>query len=1238
MSIINTVENAIISLDGGKYQKLMDAYLMKKYQFKNIHPLGVQTGTDKPTKGTPDSYVECDDGKYILIMYGSVEAASYKKLESDILSCFDTKKLKISKNKIDKIICAYTSTNLHIEEIESLKNLIKDVEIELIGLGTVAHDIVFKYRFLAMRFLDIPIDSGQVFDIEEFVNQYDAVGMNAPLGIDCVSRETEINDLKLKIMNNDLIIVSGASGIGKTKFVLEACKQIRDEYHTNIVCVKNNGQMLYNDIRETVNDPGKYLLFLDDANHAMNLESIFEFCISKKVDDEIEIKIVMTVRDYAKYAIKKLALHKVKTEEIELKALSEEIIQNILKETFGIKNKHYLKQIIKISKGNIRLAILAAITAKTSGFPAINNATDIFKNFYSPIFNENKITKNEIIVLFAIAIFGPVTLEAHDGIQYILSSNNISEIEYINICHHLNDIELLDMFVESVVKVSDQSLANYILQYVLIEKKVISIEKLLLNTFPKYSTKLIYAINTIIQLFNSETTLDYIKNEIKTAWNLCSTNDEKEYVKSFKFVNEEKALLYVKKIIDNTDYVSYHLDASKFSKEINGIYGRDEIVQILAGFGKSKQCNIAIDLLLIYFSKRPDRGKEIYYGVSEIMETTIHMHNYDYNHEKYLISRLHENYKESRNPNFAILLICIVKNFLAYEFNTVGQGTSPNTAEFITYHINYSQELMVYRKELWKCLIELRKEETLQEIIDEVITNLHTYDNIEAKKIFTEDVSILLHLYDNDHYVPDFNLIVTFESLVNHMNHLGQDTTELEHFLGKNPDYPIYHILSHEHKRGEDWNSKEEYKKKEISNLIVNYGYEEFKSLFSICKKREANKLQNDFYFRRSIEFIFELLNTNHEKYILAMNAYFSMNTPYLYRINDKMRKLISLISTEEIKHMVKKTDKDNRIKWGKAFYEEFPEEQISLNTVNEMLNFINYQIEFIDIQIPDIYSLPKYKNKGINIVKQITDYLLNVGTNKTYVVANFFGRVLDDRNVDEIIEFFEGDTDKLLELYLLAIKNHNFDYDGKLLLRLIQNNSKYWNKITTKCSEINECNFTNKIFDKIWMMDNYHELINIAYTNIQYSYFSYSKNDTIINIFSLSEKTNPLIIERKNLWITEYINKNAYNEDKIKDIFDIIATALPNERLKYIKIFIKENNSCDMFKKISLFPSHNSFWGSEIPLVEEKINFLQKLLNELYGIDFLEHKIYLKELITRLNQYKQNILKKEYIANFSYI
>ena len=1237
MSIINTVEKAIVSLDGGKYQKLMDAYLMRKYQFSNIHPLGVQTGTDKPTKGTPDSYVECDNGKYIIIMYGSVEAASYKKLESDILSCFDTSKLSIPVEKIDKIICAYTSTNLHIEQVEALKNLIKGVRIELIGLGTVAHEIVLKYRFFATRFLDIPADSGQVFDIEEFVNQYDAGGMNAPLGLDLVAREEEIRDLKDKIMNNDLVVVSGASGIGKTKLVLETCKQMRDEYCMNIVCVKNNGQMLYNDVRETINEPGTYLLFLDDANHAMNLDSIFEFCISKKVDDEVDVRIVMTVRDYAKESIKKLALNKAKFEEVELKALSVEVIQNVLREKLEIRNEHYLKQIVKISKGNIRLAILAAIAAKASGFPAINDATDIFRNFYAPIFDENKITENEMIVLFAIAIFGPVMLEAHDGIQYILASKNISETEYINICHHLNDCELLDMYEKSVVKVSDQSFANYILQYILIEKKIVSIKELLLGTFPKYSSKMIYAINTVIQLFNSEATLEYMENEINAAWEECHACDEKAYVKAFRAVNEEKALLYVKKIIDNTESVVCDLDVVKFPKEITNVREQDEVIQIMTAFGVSKQYNAAVDLLLTYFSKRPDMGKEICYGITERMGIDIHSNEQGYSRERYLFSKLYEKYKESKNINFAILLICIIKKFLAYEYHTTEQGMSPHTVTFITYHLNYSAELIEYRTELWQCLKELREEETLQEAVDVVITSLHTGGNEEAQKIFCEDVSILHHLYDNGNYIPDFDLCAAFGELVGHMHWLEQDTTELEQFLCKNSEYIIYRLLIREHVKGEDWREEEKNRKREIAHLVANYGYEEFKFLFNVCKKRETKQVRNDWCLHRSVDFVFESVHTDSERYLVAMKAYFAMNTPYLFRTNDKIANLLKLINVDEIMVMIEELDEVNRMRWKAAFYEEFPEEKISIDTVGEMLDFISEQLEFENMQIPNIYSLSKYKNKGLDIIGQITNILLDVGEKKPYIVVNFFERFFDDEKVDEIIEFFEGDTEKLLKLYLISMENNHFDYDGSLLLRLIQIDIGYWNEITIKCGGTRECNLDSGIFDKIWMMDNYCQMIDIAYANMRDSYFHYLRHDTILHLFASSEKNEPLIMERKESWIRDHIDKHAYDEAKIKDIFDVIATVFPGKRLEYIKGFLEKNSNFDMFTKISLFPSSRSWSGSEVPLIEKDIEFLQKLADEISGVDYLEHKLYLKEWISDKKQYKQKVLKREYMENFEY-
>lgn len=1238
MSIINVVEKAIVSLDGGKYQKLMDAYLMRKYQFSNIHPLGVQTGTDKTTKGTPDSYVECDNGQYILIMYGSVEAASFSKIQSDILSCFDVSKLSIPVEKIERIICAYTSTNLHVEQLEMLKNLIEGVKIELIGLGTVAHDIVLKYRFLAERFLDIPVDSGQVFDIEEFVEQYDAGGMNAPLGLELVSRENEIQDLKEKIMNNDLIVVSGSSGIGKTKLVLEAAKQMRNEQGMNIVCVKNNGQLLYNDVRETISEPGAYLLFLDDANYAMNLESVFEFCISKKIDDEIDVKIVMTVRDYAKETIKKLALNKATVEEVQLKPLSIEDIQSILSDKLEIRNDHYLKQIVKIAKGNVRLAVLAAIAAKDKGFPAINDATDIFYNFYSPIFDENKITENELVVLFAVAVFGPVMLEAHDGIQYILSSNNISETEYINICHRLNDCELLDLYQESVVKISDQSFANYILQYVLIEKKRISIKKLLLGTFPKYSSKLIYAINTVIQLFNSNVTMEYMEREINDAWEQCRTCDESEYVKAFRAVNEEKALLYAKKIIDETEKVSYDLDVVEFPKETNNVYEKDEVVQILTAFGESEQYYVAVNLLLAYFAKRPDIGKEICYGITERMGINIHSSERNYDRERYLISKLYKEYQESCNNNFAILLICIIKKFLVYEYHKTEQGMAPNTVTFITYHLNYSEELMEYRKELWQCLKELRGVALLQENVDVVITSLHTGGNEEAQKIFCEDISILHQLYDDGRVIPDFDLCAAFSELVGHMRWLEQETAEIEQFLCKNEEYAIYRVLVREHIKGESWREEEQNRKNEIEQLVADYGYDEFAFLFNLCKKRENKQVRNDWCLQRSIEFVFEFAQADSKKYLSAMKAYFASGTPYLFRTNDKIANLLKIICIDEIITMIEALDFMNKMRWKAALYEELPEEEISIDTVKNMVNFIKEQLEMDNMFIPNIYCLPKYKNKGIDVIEEITDFLLKAGKGKPYIIVNFFERALDAEKVEEIIAFFEGDADKLLRLYLIAMENQHFDYDGSLLMRLIQIDIRYWNEITKKCGEVRECNIDSRVFEKIWLMDNYHELIDIAYINARDSYFCYLRHDTIIHMFASSEKKQPLIIERKETWLRDHICKYAYDETKMKDVFNVIATTLPGKRIEFIKVFLEQNCSFTMFEKLSLFPSSRSWSGSEIPLIERDINFLQSLLDELSGVDYLEHRMYIKERISSKKQYKQEVLKREYMENFAYV
>ncbi len=54
--------------------------------------------------------------------------------------------------------------------------------------------------------------------------------------------------------------------------------------------------------------------------------------------------------------------------------------------------------------------------------------------------------------------------------------------------------------------------------------------------------------------------------------------------------------------------------------------------------------------------------------------------------------------------------------------------------------------------------------------------------------------------------------------------------------------------------------------------------------------------------------------------------------------------------------------------------------------------------------------------------------------------------------------------------------------------------------------------------------------------------------------------------------------------------------------------------------------------------MIEKDIEFLQKLADEISGVDYLEHKLYLKEWISDKKQYKQKVLKREYVENFEFI
>ena len=112
MSKLQEIETALLSINEAVFQNLCDAFLFQsENDFTEIHRVGSQTGKQKTTKGTPDSYFTRSDGKYVFIEYTTKnkndnKKAFLEKLENDLKKCLTVGQPKFLKAILLKSFCA----------------------------------------------------------------------------------------------------------------------------------------------------------------------------------------------------------------------------------------------------------------------------------------------------------------------------------------------------------------------------------------------------------------------------------------------------------------------------------------------------------------------------------------------------------------------------------------------------------------------------------------------------------------------------------------------------------------------------------------------------------------------------------------------------------------------------------------------------------------------------------------------------------------------------------------------------------------------------------------------------------------------------------------------------------------------------------------------------------------------------------------------------------------------------
>ena len=444
-------------LEGGRFQNMCNQ-ILDEMGYK-IHPLGSHDESDKTTPGTPDTFFLKDDC-YTLVEYTTQENRIFQKIKDDVVKCIN--KIKECKIEKGKIIEFYTSSNLKIEEFKELNDLCSsnNIILEIYNINMIANVLRKEYPLIAKEYLGIEVDTLQVLSPKEYMKEYNMKRCSVKINDELLYRDEEKKEILQNIFDNDITLISGKSGCGKTHLILDIMineKSQLNEY--KILCIKNRNQNLFDDLKKYLKKDNKYIIFIDDINNINDIGQILYFL---NPINNLELKIVATVRDYAKSKV----IEKIKTEENEtdnhfkigyigIKQLTDEQLGEVIKKNTNIKNDLIIRNIIYVSQGNARILMMASNVIE-SGTGKTTTIEDIYNSYYDSEVKQLSEESSTIMKSLAvISILNAIDLK-DDNHKSLITLFNLTENQFRKDMLILHDNEIIDMIDDDIAKISEQ--------------------------------------------------------------------------------------------------------------------------------------------------------------------------------------------------------------------------------------------------------------------------------------------------------------------------------------------------------------------------------------------------------------------------------------------------------------------------------------------------------------------------------------------------------------------------------------------------------------------------------------------------------------------------------------------------------------------------------------------------------------------------------------------------------------
>lgn len=535
MGKITQVARAIEEQDSAGFQKLCN-YFLSRHFGGVLHSPGTKPEKEKTTTGKPDTYVALPNNKFVIFEVttksNTPRSKFREKLENDLSDCLNFSQLGVPKERIQEIVLVSNQ----IVDIEIYNYLVKIAEshqmpLKIFGIDMLADFFSSTGRIYAKENLSIPFETGQILTKEEFLSQFVKTNLSSPLDNVLVGRDSDLKTISESLSCHQITVLTGAQGVGKSRLALEALDNFVQENRKYFAyCIYGKHDSIAMDLF-TFLQPGKsYLLLIDDANRQLdNLMSV----IQKLTETDIEIKILITVREYQKEDV----LRYIRLTDffwINITGLDNNSLKRILfREPFCIRGEIEQERILNIAKNNPRMAIMAAEVSKQSGgdFSRMDVGS-IYENYFFSFVHEKEIFSDPFTfkVLGLLPFF--FTIDIYDlNDMALLTVFGVDKLEFKDRIRVLESLELVDVFQNSIVKVSDQVLATYAFWKAFIKHELLSLEALLDNYFRSHNMRIVDSLISAVVTFGEN---EVIHERAAIYWRFYKKNELNSEI-SFRF-------------------------------------------------------------------------------------------------------------------------------------------------------------------------------------------------------------------------------------------------------------------------------------------------------------------------------------------------------------------------------------------------------------------------------------------------------------------------------------------------------------------------------------------------------------------------------------------------------------------------------------------------------------------------------------------------------------------------------